>query len=119
MRLRSSVRGAIRQDVGSVSLGRDSDRDPDRHPANSIILFASVLSNIHLDNNFGDGSNSRMFKCGSKRCLFQNKFSPQDRFVSTTTGRIYNCIIPPGTTYINDHSPNVIYLITCDRCKLQ
>ena len=119
MRLRSSVRGAIRQDVGSVSLGRDSDRDPDRHPANSIILFASVLSNIHLDNNFGDGSNSRMFKCGSKRCLFQNKFSPQDRFVSTTTGRIYNCIIPPGTTYINDHSSNVIYLITCDRCKLQ
>ena len=89
MRLRSSVRGAIRQVVDSVSLGRGSNRDPDRYQANSIILFTSVLSNIYVDNNLGDGSISRMFKCGSKRCQFQNKFSP--KIVS---------LVPPQEEYI-------------------
>ena len=120
MNLRSSVRGAIRQVVDSVSLGRDHNHDSDRYRANSIVLFASVLSNIQVNLNvLGDESVSRMFRCGSKICLFQKKFFPQDRFISTTTGRVYNCVVPPGTTYINDHSSNVIYLITCDRCKLQ
>ena len=60
-----------------------------------------------------------MFRCGSNRCQFQYKFSPQDRVLSTATKRLYNCIVPPGSTYINGHSSNVVYLITCDKCKHQ
>ena len=47
------------------------------------------------------------------------KFFPQDRVVNISTHRSYNCIVPPGATYINDYMSNVIYLITCDKCKLQ
>ena len=28
-------------------------------------------------------------------------------------------ILPAGSTYVNDHSSKVVYLITCNKCKLQ
>ena len=135
MILRSSVRGTISQVADSVSLGRGSNGDPDRYRANSIYNIDNNNNNRDLNNNnniihnsnnnfnqemdLGDGTFCRIFRCKSKRCLLKHKFIPQDKFFSTVTNRVYDCIVPPGTVYINEHSSNVIYLITCDRCWLQ
>ena len=39
--------------------------------------------------------------------------------MSSCTKRVVDCIVPPGSTYINCHSSNVVYLITCDNCFIQ
>ena len=121
MLLRSSVKGTIGHVADSVLLGRDSNRDPDRYRANSIHDSNNNNSYNNVDgfNNLGDGSLSHIFRCGSKRCQFQNKFVPVNNILSTTTNRLYKCIVPAGSTYVNDHSSNVVYLITCNKCKLQ
>ena len=67
----------------------------------------------------GNGSNKHIFRCQSKRCKFQFDFLPSDRILSTSTKRFYDCIIVPGTVYLDCHSANVIYLITCSKCFLQ
>ena len=72
-----------------------------------------------IQNACGNGDSIHAKRCGSKRCLFQNKFFPKNKAVSSVTFRQYDCIVPPGTTYINCHSSNVIYLITCSKCSLQ
>ena len=72
---------------------------------------------IYDPSKLGDGSLPHMFRCKLKRCKFQEKCFPQDRVLSICTHRSYKCIVPPGTTYINDHKSNVIYLITCNECK--
>ena len=115
------------QFVDSVSLGRGYNHDPDRYQANSV---NNIDDNVNYDNNvdnrntyvtenLGDGSVFRIFRCGSKHCKFQFVFSPQDKIFCTSTNRVYDCIVPAGTTYINEHLSNVVYLITCDRCWLQ
>ena len=116
MLLRSSVKGAIGRVADSVLLGRDSNRDPDRYPSNSI-----HDSNNKVDDftNLGDGSLYQIFRCGSKRCQFQKKVVPVNNILSTTTNRLYKCIVPAGSTCVNDHSSNVVYLVTCNNCKLQ
>ena len=124
MILRSSRREAGCTVAKDVSLGRDSNRDPVRYRANLIHFENNIRSNENINNEvatygLGDGSLCKIFRCGAKRCQFQHKFSPQDRVLSTATKRVYNCIVPPGSTYINGHSSNVVYLITCDKCKLQ
>ena len=70
-------------------------------------------------NNLDSGSLSHIFRCGSKRCQFQNKFVPANNILSTNTNKLYKCIVPAGSTYVNDHSSNMVYLITCNKCKLQ
>ena len=67
----------------------------------------------------GNGSNNNMFRCKSKRCKFQFDFLPSDRILSSSTKRFYDCVIVPGTVYLDCHSANVIYLITCTKCYLQ
>ena len=67
----------------------------------------------------GDGSRSNIYKCGSNKCLFQDKFQPCDKIVSTTTLRMYNCIVPEGSLDLDCHSSNVVYLITCLGCGMQ
>ena len=120
MLLRSSVKGAIGHVADSVLLGRDLNWDPDRYWANSIHdnNNNNAYNNVDGFNNFGDGSLSLIFRCGSKRCQFQNKFVPVNNILSTTTNRLYKCIVPAGSTYVNDHSSNVVYLITCNKYKL-
>ena len=105
----------------NILLGRDSNRDPDCYRANSIHNSNDSISNNNVDDltNLGDSSLYRIFRCGSKRCQFQNKFIPFNNILSTTTNRLYKCIVFAGSTYANDHSSNVVYLITCNKCKLQ
>ena len=120
MLLRSSVKGIIGHGVDSVLLGRDSNRGPGCYWANSI-HDSDNNSNNNVDsfNNLGDGSLSHIFRCGSKHCQFQNRFVPVNNILSTTTNRLYKCIVPASSTYVNDHSSNLAYLITCNKCKLQ
>ena len=70
-------------------------------------------------NDCGDGSAIHIKRCGSKRCKFQNSFFPSNQFYSSVTNRKYNCIVPDGTIYLNCHSSNLIYLLTCNNCSLQ
>ena len=121
MLLRSSVKGTIGHFADSVLHGRDLNRDPNRYQANLIHDSNNDNSNnnIHGFNNLGDGSLPHIFRCGSKRCQFQNKLDPVNNTLSSTTNRLYQCILPAGSTYVNDHSSNVVYLITCNKCKLQ
>ena len=44
---------------------------------------------------------------------------PVNNTLSTTTNRLYKCIVRAGSTYVNDHSSNMVYLITCNKYKLQ
>ena len=121
MLLRSSAKGTIGHVADSVLLCRDSNRDPDLYQANSIHDSNNDKSYNNVDgfNNLGDGSLSQIFRCGSKRCQFQNKFVPVNNILSTTTNRLCKCIVPAGSTYVNDHSSDVVYLIICNKCKLQ
>ena len=121
MLLRSSVKGTIGHVADSVLLGRDSNSDPDCYRSNSIhdSNNNNSYNNVDSFNNFGDGSLSHIFRCGSKHCQFQNKFVLVNNILSTTTNRLFKCIVPIGSTYVNDHPSNVVYLITCNKCKLQ
>ena len=121
MLLRSSVKGTICHVADSALLGRDSNWDPDRYRANSIhdSNNNNSFNNVDDFNSLGDGSLSHIFRCSSKRCLFQNKFVPNNNILSTTTNRLYKCIVPAGSTYFNDHFFNAVSLITCNKCKLQ
>ena len=109
--LRSSIKGTIGHVAGSVLLVRDSNRDPDRYQTNSIHDSNNNNSNNNVDDldNLGDGSLYNFFTF----------FIPVNNILSTTTNRLYKCIVPAGSTYINDYSSNVAYLITCNKCKLQ
>ena len=102
-------------------LGRDSNQDPDRGRENSIHDSNNNNSNKNTDRftNLGDGTLYYIFRCGSKRCQFQNKLVPVSNILNTTTNRLYKCIVPAGSTYVNDHSSKVFYLITYNKCKLQ
>ena len=79
-----------------------------------------ILNDIGSSNNklsdlqklCGDGTEKHLFVCGSKRCKLRHQFLARDRAVSSCTKRIYDCITPPTSVYINCNSPNIIYLIT-------
>ena len=72
-----------------------------------------------LQQTCGDGRSLKMTRCNSKKCKFQYKFFPSDSVISSTTLRQYHCVRPAGNDYINCHSSNCIYLITCMKCSLQ
>ena len=118
----------------TVLLGRDSNRDPDCYRANSIHHSNNDNSYNNVDDltDLGHGSiylylylsiylsiYLSVFRDGSRRWQFQNKFIPVSNVLSTTTYGLYECIASAGSTYVNDHSSNVDYLITCNKFKLQ
>lgn len=67
----------------------------------------------------GDGKAKRIFKCNSKRCELNPYFTPRNKAISTCTERIYDCVTPAGTMYLNCHSTNLVYLLTCETCGMQ
>ena len=96
MLLRSSVKGTICHVADSALLGRDSNWDPDRYRANSIhdSNNNNSFNNVDDFNSLGDGSLSHIFRCSSKRCLFQNKFVPNNNILSTTTNILFLLVQP-------------------------
>ena len=84
-----------------------------------------VLENVALpkrtlndDVNLGDGRASGVYKCKSKRCMLK-EFAPRDKALRSCTKRSYQIITPPGTVYLNCHSSNLVYLLSCSTCGLQ
>ena len=59
------------------------------------------------------------YKCKSKICKLEPNFVTSDKVISTPRKRMFDCVVPNWTTYIDCNSSNVIYLFTCDRCFLQ
>jgi hypothetical protein len=55
--------------------------------------------------------------CGSNRCKLCPQLVKSSKVKSTNSGREYDCIFE--TEEADCHSVNLIYLITCDNCKLQ
>ena len=77
MLLASRVRGIIGHVADSVLFDRDSNWDPDRYRVNWINDSNDSNSNNNVDDltNLVDSSLNDIFRCGSKRCQFQNKFT--------------------------------------------
>ena len=121
MLLRCSVKGTIGYVADNVLLGRNSNRGPDRYRANLIHDNNNDNSNSNADDltNLGDGSLYHIFRCGSRRCQFQNKFIPVNNVLSTTTNTLYICIAHASSTNVNDHFSNGVHLITCNKCEIQ
>ena len=63
--------------------------------------------------------NSKFTKHKSSVCKLCPSFILNDKFVSTSTHRIHNSIVPDTTKSVTCNSKNVIYLITCKKCGLQ
>ena len=91
--------------------------DNNSNDSNNFNGASSDINN--LLNDLGDGSRCDIKKCSNKRCKMRNYLSCHDKVVSSSTHRLYDCIVPPGNNSLNCHSPNVVYLLTCSNCKLQ
>ena len=66
---------------------------------------------INLENACGNGSGCNFKCCDSRKCMFQHKFLPEDKVVSSVTHRVYDCVYPSGAIYSNCHSSNAVYHI--------
>ena len=86
-----------------------------------VILNDIITSQLLVDlqKTCGNGADKHIFTCKMDRCKLKENFIARNKVVSTCSKRIYDCITPPGSIYINCHSANVIYLITCNKCGLQ
>ena len=68
----------------------------------------------------GDGLNTKIHKHNSQNgCKLCHTISTKDHFVSSSTHRVYEAVIPENISSLNCNSTNVIYLITCRKCKMQ
>ena len=73
-----------------------------------------------LENMCGNGLNTKISKHNSKHgCKLCINLSTKDTFVSSSTHRIYQSIIPSDVASLDCNCGNVIYLITCQKCCLQ
>ena len=67
----------------------------------------------------GSGSCKSSYKWKSKICKPKPNFVSMDKVISTSSKKIFDCVVPKKTTYTDCNSPNVIYWITCNRRTLQ
>ena len=112
----------VNEDSGKVNR-KDKERciatNPIVKPCHIIIndIFKEKVKSVP-QTDLGDGKKVNIFKCKSKRCGLK-EFVPRDKAISSCTKRTYDCITPPGTIYVDCHSANLIYLLTCMKCGLQ
>ena len=73
-----------------------------------------------LESMCGDGNDTKIHKHNSKHgCNLCHILSTKDRFVSSSTHRVYESVIPEEVPFVSCNSSNVIYLVTCRKCCLQ
>ena len=60
-----------------------------------------------------------IYKWKSQRCKLKIFFLFKTKFVRTTSKQMFDCVTPFGTIYLDYHSPNVLYIITCSEYSLQ
>ena len=59
---------------------------------------------------FGNGLNSRIYRCNNKICKFKCDFQPSVKVFSSVTKRTHGCILPPGT---------IVIAVICDMLEKQ
>ena len=72
-----------------------------------------------MDNACGNGSLKNIYKFKSERCKLKANFVSRDQALSSASKRFYDCIVPAGILYVDYHSSNVTYLITCNEFYMQ
>ena len=114
----------VLNDIGSRKMTGE-DEMKNKSLISSIKPCVVALQNISKGNTqltpsteLGDGKKVIFFKCKSKLCGLK-EFIARDKAISSCTKRVYECITPPGTSYVDCHSSNLIYLLTCLKCGLQ
>ena len=61
-----------------------------------------------------------IYKCKSKIFKLKPNFVSSDKLISTSSKKIFDCcVVPNETTYTEYDSPNITYVIICNRCSLQ
>ena len=92
-------------------------------PPNNLPSVTDDILPSHLTTSLaeqcGDGTSLCILRCKNKTCKLSSLFFPRDLVFRSTTHRLYDCIVPPGTTYVDCMSSNVVYRLTCDNCSLQ
>ena len=74
----------------------------------------------NLESMCGDGNHTKIHKHNSKHgCNLCHILSTKDMFVSSSTHRVYESVIPEEVPFVSCNSSNVIYLVTCRKCCLQ
>ena len=68
----------------------------------AVLLEDINTNNSNFDNPVVKDFSTLIRKCGSKRCKFQNKFSPTKLVFSSATQRSYDCIVPKNFIYLTD-----------------
>ena len=68
---------------------------------NCFVLFYHILSHTNSINNLnklcGNGSNKSIYKGKSNIWKLKSNFVSSDKVVSTSSERIFDCIVPNGT----------------------
>ena len=76
------------------------------------------IPSVNNLNSVNTSSDIKISSCGAINCKLCKNLVLSNRVTSSVTGRQYDCIIPPGSE-VNCKSSNLIYLLSCDNCKLQ
>ena len=79
----------------------------------------SVLSLEHSCNETGSSKTKLCKNTTSKGCHLCHVLLTREKFVSSSTHRIYHPVIPDDVDYVDCKCDNLIYLITCRKCRLQ
>ena len=85
-----------------------------KHTSAKAILNQTDEINIQILEELEKESQQYVKKCKHPRCHCCNSIIESNHFKSTYTKHTY-----PINTYMNCNSSNIIYLITCSKCKIQ
>ena len=108
--------------IATPTTSNDEDIIPDTTlPKQVENLVKSPSTTVEsLEQMCGNGLNTKIKRHYSKHgCKLCYHLSTKDHFVSTSTHRMYQSVIPPNIDHLDCNSSNVIYLITCKKCRLQ
>ena len=107
--------------VNTSTVNHQDNMPEETTPQNVENVVKSPSTSVEsLEHMCGDGLNTKIKKHKSKHgCKLCHHLSTKDHFVSTSTHRVYESVIPPDIHCLNCNSSNVIYLITCRKCRLQ
>lgn len=81
------------------------------------IHFGLMFIHTLVNELCGDCSAKYIYKFKSKKCQGKNIFPAQDRVASTASKQSFDFVTPFDPVYLDCHSTNFVYVITCSRSK--
>ena len=82
-------------------------------------MASNVNTISDLNKSCANGSTKCIYKHKSKKCQMKSISSAQERVNSPASKQIFDYVTSSSTVYLDCHSPNAIYLISCCRCFVQ